>query len=556
MKLLRIPLLVGLLAVMAPAVRAQDDPGTPFRHLSEDETITANFIDEDLATVLDLFSSSYALNIVSGPNVGGKVTMNLYEAPVQLALEKILATNGYTYKVEGNFILVTDEQAGSATPLGGGASPFEPQVIFLNHMRAQDVVPMIQPLLDFNESLIEGPSSETGIDVSATGGNAQGTREMVLFLGSEKTNKKIRALLLDIDIPPPQVLVEATILQVTLSDDFSLGVDFSVLGGVDFRALDGQTDASNSLTKEGRITPTKFLGSAGTQGFNNPTANGLHIGILQDQFSLFMNALEEVGNATVLSNPSVMAINRHAAQVLVGRKIGYLTLQQTETSTVQTVEFLEVGTSLVFRPFVSDDGYIRLEIKPKNSDGLVSATTGLPEESTTEVTTNIIVRDGHTVVIGGLIEKSMATSVSQVPLLGSIPVIGALFRSESQREQKSEIIILLTPRIVGDSELSRRADDARRRFESLEASITASHYGYLRPSYARELYSEAATALAAGNPALALAKSEWGLQALPSDPDLAMLASHCREELRATQYEEVELQTAIELLDRLNAEKE
>ncbi len=546
---------------VAAGLPAQEGQGPgPFDHLAPDAKITANFRQEDLGAILEMFSSTYALNIVAGPEVQGTVSINLYEAPVQEALRQILAASSLTWDEQGRFLIIRPVREETALePELDAASPFPPRVIFLDHVRARDVVPMIQPLLHGGERVLEGPASETGIDdLTKLGGNAQASQEMILLLASEESLARVEALLEQIDVPPPQVLVEATILQVTLSDNSKMGVDFTALGGVDFAAMGGTTDVTGGVTTDtvGGSQLNDWLLGAGTRDFTSPSSKGLHIGILRDQVGVFIEALEEVGNATVLSNPTVLAVNRHPAQVLVGRKLGYLILQQTETSTLQSVQFLEVGTSLVFRPYISDDGWIRLEIHPKSSDGQVSPSTGLPEESTTEVTANILVRSGNTVVIGGLMETSMITNLSQVPLLGSLPIVGALFRSEQELETRTEIIILLTPHIVGQDELARRADDARRRFESTLTELAASHNGYLRPAYARTMYASAAAALAAGDPEQALARAEWGLRAMPADPDLALLAGHCRREIEARRAEAVETRAAVELMDQLRSEEE
>jgi hypothetical protein len=113
---------------------------------------------------------------------------------------------------------------------------------------------------------------------------------------------------------------------------------------------------------------------------------------------------------------------------------------------------------------------------------------------------------------------------------------------------KNEIIVLLTPHIVGDTEVSKRSDQMRQRLDAARAEVAASHPGYLRPSFARRMYTEAASALARGDAEAALAKAEWGLRAMPADPDLAMLARHCRLELDSSREEAEELRQAIELI--------
>jgi len=551
-------LVLTVLALASPGARAQEGQGNPFGKIDPSERITVNFKDTDLREVLDTFSNEYNLNIVTGPNVAGKVTMNLYEVPVKEVFDQVLASAGFTYTVENGFIVVQAAAGNGGGPGVAGANPYQPKVIFLNHVRAKDVVPMLTPLLEPDELIVQGPESKKGItDLDDLGGNEQATREVIVVFASDETLEKLHALLDKLDIPPLQVMVEATILQVVLSDDANLGVDFTAFGGIDFQAINAKTSVTDGITTKSKGGPQlqNWLVGLTQRGFTNPGSKGLHLGILHNQVGAFIEALEEVGNATILSNPKITTLNRHAAQVLVGQKLGYQTLTATETTTVQNIEFLEVGTSLVFRPFISEDGFVRMEIHPKKSDGTVSATTGLPEERTTEVSTNVLVRSGNTIVIGGLMETRETTNVSQVPFFGSIPLIGSLFRREETSEAKTEIIVLLTPHIVNQADLSRRADEGRRRLESAKAELAASHPGYLRPSYARSMYGEAATALADGDPEGALGKAEWGLLAMPADPDLAALAAYCRKELNAQREEKLELKEAIQLLDAKKKEQ-
>ena len=545
MKSLLPALLVAL--VTTPVVLGQEPSILPV-----EETVTINLSNQDLAEVLEMFSANYGLNLVYGPNVQGTVSLNLKNAPVREALERILAANGFRAMVEGQFLTVVPlaNEDGSLI----ATTKYEPLVLRLNHLRAEEVEPMIKPLLAPGETLIVAPSASSGLDsMSELGGNELATGEMMLLMASAETQKRIQTLLQQLDTPPLQVLVEATIMAISLTDDSTLGVDFTALGGIDFQAMGGSTSVTDGFTgaNVGGSQLQDWLLGLSQRGFTDPSASGLHVGILRNQVGMFIHALEDVGNATVLSNPHVLTLNRHAAQVLVGRKIGYQTTTTTMTTTVQDVNFLEVGTSLSFRPFISEDGWVRMEIHPENSDGSINPTTGLPDESTTEVSTNILVRSGHTVVIGGLMENSVATTVSQIPVLGNIPWLGALFRQESQSESRTEIIVMLTPHIVDEEGLDRRANEAQRRFAAAQARLTASHHGYLRPSYARRMYVEATDALASGNAELALARAEWGLTAMPADPDLAAFAEHCARQLQSKIEEDDELRESLRLIEEM-----
>lgn len=535
-----------LIACLGSATLTSAQQG-PFTDLGEDSNITINFHDEDLGQVLELFSATYKLNLVYGPEIGGTVTMNFFDAPVEDALRQILAANELGLEIDGNFIIVRPKSADEGQMQ---TVRYFPTVLRLNHIRATEATKMLTPLLIGSEQLISGMTAQKGVDgLTDLGGNEEANRETLVLYASEQTVIKVRDLLGQLDVPPLQVLVEATILSVTLNDDFQLGVDFSAFGGIDFQSMGGSTNVSGGIAT-GNVTGGEldgWLGGLTQTGFTDGAADGLHFGILRNQVGVFVSALESVANATVLSNPQILTVNRHAAELLVGSKLPYITTTVTQTGSLQSVSFLEVGTSLVFRPFVSEDGYVRMEVYPKKSSGFINS-DGLPEETTTEVKTNILVREGNTVVIGGLLESSMVTQTEQIPFFGSLPLIGQLFQSQRESEIKTEIIVMLTPHIVDDASLSSRSNSSRQRLQAAHAELAASHHGYLRPSYARDLYREAAVALAAGDVRTALAKAEWGLSAMPADPDLAALAAHCRNEIFATRDETIELKSTLQFL--------
>lgn len=526
----------------------------PFSHLSADERITVNFKEQELTSILELFATQYNLNLVYTSEVTGDVTLNLYQVPVATALLQVLAVNGFSFVIQDEFIRVVFAEDVVAPTISSGSS-FTPEVIYLDHVKASDVSPILTPLLAGNEQLIAGPASEAGIQITDNlGGNSQGTQELIVLYASDETLDRVHTLLDEIDVPPLQVLVEATILAVSLSEENKLGVDMNLLSGIDFQALGGTSNVTDGVNLDSAgVGQNNWLLGGRTSGFTDANNSGLHFGILRNQLGIFVEALESVGNTTVLSNPQVLAINRQLAEVLVGQRLPYITTSVSQTSSTQSVEFLEVGTSLVFRPFISGDGFVRMEILPKNSTGIING-QGLPEETTTQVTANVLVRSGHTVVIGGLMETRESTTTEQVPLLGTVPFIGPLFRSETQVENKTEIIVLLTPHIVGEGELERRAAVAKNRFDAARAQLASSHHGYLRPSYARKMYREAALMLAKGDAEGALAKAEWGLMAMPADPDLALLAEHCHNELRSSREEEQELRDALRILEQVSAQ--
>jgi type IV pilus assembly protein PilQ len=254
----------------------------------------------------------------------------------------------------------------------------------------------------------------------------------------------------------------------------------------------------------------------------------LSIGILKDHVGVFIRALEQVTDTVVLANPKVLGLNKQKAQVIVGRRDGFITTTVTETQAIQSVEFLETGTQLIFRPFIGNDGFVRMELHPEDSIGGLTA-ANLPFEQTTEVTTNVMVKDGQTILIGGLFREVTTDSQAQVPLLGDIPVIGTAFQSRSDSTRRQEVIILLTVHIIKD--MDAYAEQSRDRLEDIERLRVGLRQGQMwhgRERLAQALYKTALDQYAAGE----LDDALWNVRlSLYNNPRL-LPAIRLQEELR------------------------
>jgi hypothetical protein len=201
--------------------------------------------------------------------------------------------------------------------------------------------------------------------------------------------------------------------------------------------------------------------------------------------------LEQVTDTAVLANPKILAVNKQKGEVIVGRKDGYTTSTTTDTSTTQTVEFLDTGTRLIFRPYIGDDGYVRMEIHPEDSSGGLTG-ANLPFKITTEMTSNIMVKDGHTIVIGGLFRESSDSARSQTPFLGNLPVAGALFRNQRDRSTREEIIILLTPHVIKDDEVyGKLSEEELKKAEKLRVGVRKGMMPWGRERLAEGEYEKA-----------------------------------------------------------------
>jgi len=422
-----------------------------FVRVGVDERVTMHVSGLPLADAVRMLSEPTQRNIILGPNVSGTVGATLYDVTFEEALNAMLISNGLGYREQGNFIFIHTLE--EIERIRKSSKRMETRVFRLSYVKAAMVKEMIDPLKSEDGVITITTESKVGLGDDSglleSGGDDSTQPEMLVVRDYAGAIEEMAHVIREVDRRPKQVLIEATILRASLNQSNALGIDFTTVGGIDFAELGSTSNAAQSITTGN--TPAAFLNdttlTARTE-FNNAVPNGgFTFGILKDQVGVFIRALEQVTDTNVIANPKVLALNKQPGQMLVGNRDGYITTTITETTAVQNVEFLETGTLLTFRPFIGEDGYVRMEIHPKDSTGGVTA-ANLPFESTTEVTTNIMVKDGHTILIGGLFREVSTASRSQVPGLGDLDFLGPLFRSTNDNTIREEVIVLLTVRIV------------------------------------------------------------------------------------------------------------
>lgn len=423
-------------------------------------TVEIHVNDASLVEVLRMLSMQSKKNILASKEVRGTVTANLYNVTIHEALDAILHTNGCAYREKANFIYVyTQEELRRVDKMERSART---EVFRVFYTPAANAVNMIKPVLSAEAQVSFTTAAQVGIASSATevGGNSHSTEDMLVVTDYPDNLEAVRKVLKEIDRRPQQILIEATILRAALTEDNAMGVDFNVLAGVKLTDIVsnsvGQITGASSKIPAGNTNNVSSIGTGNS--FASGVNGGLKVGFVSDNVSVFLSALEGVTDTTILANPKILALNKQKGEVIVGRKDGYYTTTVTQSSTTQTVEFLDTGTRLIFRPFIGDDGYVRMEIHPEDSSGGLTA-SNLPFKVTTEVTSNIMVQDGHTIVIGGLFRESSDSSHSQVPGLGNIPIAGNLFKQQRDRTSREEIIILLTPHIIQDEAAYSKASE-------------------------------------------------------------------------------------------------
>jgi len=521
---------IGVLATFvfaAASLGAQDRPGTS----APGPLITLNVNNESLATLLQALSVQHRISLVAGEQLVGRVSINLYDVPLEDALHQILATQGLDFVRQGTFYRVVTPEQRRMVLLE--QDPLDTRVFVLNHLTSQQAQKLLQPLLsdDGRMTMADEPAGGGG-GASTQSATTTGQRQTIVVRDRASVLAGLATTLNQLDQPPQQVLLEATILSIDLGEDNRLGVDLNVLGGIDFN----QVGATSDLTGVGgyNTSGSQFddhLISGQTFGFTGPISQGLSLGFIQNNVAAFVEALEQTTNATIVSNPRVIALNGEQAKIIVGGRLGYTTVIQNQTSSIEQVEFLETGTQLEFRPFIGEDGWIRMEVHPQNSAGVIDPVSGIPSENTTEITTKILMRDGQTLILGGLIGESLTTVRSQIPLLGSLPLIGWMFGRTQETISRRELVILLTPHILDPVEARERAEATRRRFAAVRRSHWDSLSPYTRPMLARRHLADAQVLQAHGELDRALGSIERALTLNPTEADAALLRSELMEQM-------------------------
>lgn len=411
------------------------------------ETFSLQIQDAEIMHVLDMLGELSGLNILTGQGVTGTISANLKNVTPEQALDAILRSRDLTSEKEGEFIYVMTQaqleqkKKSSRKVITKLYSPF--------YISAKELQNLITPILTENIGIVSLTTpSEVGIspDPTSAGGDSFAQSDSILVRDYPEVLEEVDRLLEKMDIPPMQVVIEAMILSISLNDDMKFGVNFAMLSGNNKNLIvDGNGQTLNNSSG--------FPGS-GSTSLVPPTGQfvadlaGLKYGFLHGDISGFIEALEDVAETNLIASPQLRALNKQKAELIIGDRTSYSTVTQNGNTSIQNVNFLDSGIVLNLRPFITPDGQIRMEVHPERSSASINPSTNLPDLRTTEVTTNVMVQDGHTVVIGGLIEERTTDTRNQVPFLGAIPVIGNAFRQQREITNRTELIVLITPRIV------------------------------------------------------------------------------------------------------------
>ena len=429
------------------------------------ERLTLNFQDIESRAVLQLLAETSGQNIVVSDTVQGNVTLRLQNVPWDQALDIVLRTKGLDKRQEGNVIYVApseelaarEKQQLEARKAVAELSPVRTEYLQVNYAKASDLASLIKS--QGKTSLL---SERGSISID------ERTNTLLLQDTAERL-ADIRRLVSTLDIPVRQVLIEARI--VIVNDDFSreLGVRFGGAalfshGGSDGMGFVGSSGLDTVPGESGPILdPTGALDQRGLVTtptvddrymVNLPIANPagrIAMTLLDSDYvvDLEITAAQNEGRGEVVSAPRVITANGKEAVIEQGQEIPY---QESSSSGATTTQFKKAVLSLKVTPQITPDDRIILDltVSKDNVGAVVPSATGgfVPSIDTREITTQVLVNDGQTVVLGGILETERRDTTNKVPYLGDIPGLGVLFRNKSRTDNKDELLIFVTPKIL------------------------------------------------------------------------------------------------------------
>ncbi|MFH0856114.1 MAG: secretin N-terminal domain-containing protein [Candidatus Omnitrophota bacterium] len=484
-------LLVALAALFACGIRIEGfaEEGLPQEEQGiaasgHSNRISLDVKDMDIVDVLKILTSHSGMNIVIGKNVAARVTLFLKDVDIRDAFEIILLANDLAYDKQDGIINIMsgrDYEMIYGTPF---RDKKQARIIKLEYAKAADIVRALNQFKTNSGRIIadEGTNTIAIIDVpevtksmedfiakadaplqtkvfdlnyaQAEKLNASLQEILTKNIGrikiDERTNKmvvtdypqiinEISKIIKAFDEKNMQVLINAQIINLTPSDQFQMGVnwDYWIKKYIDVK-LSLPVNTANAL----------FVGTNKTGDPNHP-----------GQFKAIVDILRTIGDAKVLSSPRIISLNNQEAKIHVGTRDAYITSTTSQSGsgtavTSQEVNFVDWGIQLYVTPTINKEGFITMKIKPELSDATRTdiksegQITQVPIITTSESESTVTVKDGVTIIIGGLRKDKRIKTVKQIPVLGDIPGLGMLFRSTDDKTEINELIILLTPHII------------------------------------------------------------------------------------------------------------
>ncbi|CAH0441385.1 Type 3 secretion system secretin [Ralstonia pseudosolanacearum] len=418
------------------------------------ERMSLNFQNIDIRSLLQVFADFTNLNIVTSDSVTGTLSLRLKDVPWDQALQIVLDSKGLASRRNGNVLwvaprneLATKEKAElesqqQVTEL----EPLRSQVFRLNYQRADDVRNML-----LGTGAAAGGGAAASRILSKRGSLTADARTNQLFVSDIPSKlEEVQAFLLKIDIPVRQVMIEARIVEADDTFSRNLGAKLGFAAKTNGAGY-GNTYSNvvSPVTKDATWDNSSAV-SLPANGINGVNAASVAVSLFNAGAGRFLalelSALEADGRGKIISSPRVVTADNIKALIEQGTEVPY---QQATSSGATSVSFKKANLKLEVTPKITPDGNVFLDVDV-NKDSLGTQTTNGFAINTKHVQTQVLVENGGTVVIGGIYTQNERTDVNKVPLLGDIPVLGNLFKSTAKTNDRTELLVFLTPRVLSD----------------------------------------------------------------------------------------------------------
>ena len=423
------------------------------------EKLSLNFQDIEVRAVLQLIADFTDLNLVASDTVDGRITLRLKNVPWDQALELILRTKGLDQRQVGNVLLVAPAAEIAARE----------KLELENQKQISELAPLRTEHLQVRYasaaeifSLFGG--TDSGSILSDRGSAIVDERTNSIILTDTADNlENFREIVAQLDIPVRQVLIEARIVTATTNFSEELGIRWGGGGLATTNGGDNGVRIGGSLET---LTELQDLFQTGTTEITSPADLVVDLGVASADASTFgigvsqigdyildleLSALASDGHAEVVARPKVITADKSAAKIESGVEIPF---QEASSSGATSVSFKEAVLSLEVTPQITPDERIIMDLQV-NQDSVGQVFAGVPSINTNEITTQVLVDNGQTIVLGGIFSTDRNTTVTKTPFLGDLPYIGRLFRRTLENDNKQELLIFITPRVIQDSVVGR-----------------------------------------------------------------------------------------------------
>lgn len=411
----------------------------PQEAVIDDGKVSLDFKDADIKNILKILSIRSGLNIIATPDVQGVVTVQLTDVPWREALSVILSTYSYAYEQKGNIIIVSTiedlkKRREDAVSLAEQENLIT-RTLPLNFAQADAII----------ESLKKLNSSRGTIDFDQR-------TNMLIVTDIETKIDQIADAVSQLDETTPQILIEGKIIETSFTDTENLGVDWTTTAKITgpvrphnwpFGTKDGSNFTTTNFPSAGGLGTTVDTFTYGTLSLAGVTA--------------IFNALKTRSNTNIISNPRIVTQNNQTAKIMVGTQYpipSYNFNEETGQLKVSGFEYKDIGIIFEVTPHANSAGYITMDIKPQvtaKGDDVTFEGATIPQIINRSAETKVMIKDGETLVIAGLIQSDKTNTRQHVPILGSIPVVNLLFRNKDIEDTKTDLLIFLTPHIITPS---------------------------------------------------------------------------------------------------------